>query len=363
MKNLGLYIHIPFCLRKCPYCDFYSVCLDEDLKERYVSAVVACIEHYKNPECTVDSIYFGGGTPSLLTEKDVYRILNAADRSFSVENAEITMEANPSSANFEKLSAYRTSGVNRISFGIQSLNDDELKDLGRLHDNKTATEAVNNAKKAGFNNLSADLMLGIIRQTEESLCNSISSLSKLDIQHVSAYMLSIEESTPYAKMKSSLLLPDEEKTADLYITTCNELEKHGFEQYEISNFAVKGFESRHNLKYWQLEEYLGIGPAAHSFYNGKRSYYPRDIEGFINGDFSMMSDDTFNPSEEYVMLSLRLKSGLDLKTACEYSVDIQKLLEKAQRFIKQNLVVLDNDRLHLTKEGFLVSNYIISELI
>ncbi len=363
MKNLGLYIHIPFCLRKCPYCDFYSVRLDEDLKEQYISSVVSCIEHYKNPERKVDSIYFGGGTPSLLTEKDVYRILDTANRSFSVENAEITMEANPSSATFEKLLGYRTSGVNRISFGIQSLNDEELKDLGRLHDSKTATEAVNNAKKAGFNNLSADLMLGISRQTQESLCNSISALSKLDIQHVSAYMLSIEETTPYAKMKNSLLLPDEEKTADLYITACNELEKHGFEQYEISNFAVKGFESRHNLKYWQLDEYLGIGPAAHSFYNGKRSYFPRDIESFITGGFSMMSDDTFNPAEEYVMLSLRLKNGLDLKTAYKYGVDTKKLLEKAQRFIKQNLVIHGSDHLCLTKEGFLVSNYIISELI
>ena len=363
MKNLGLYIHIPFCLRKCPYCDFYSVCLDEDLKERYVSSVVSCIEHYKNPERTVDSIYFGGGTPSLLSENDVFRILETADKCFSVSGAEITMEANPSSATFEKLLGYRRSGVNRLSFGIQSLNDLELSDLGRLHDSRTAIEAVNNAKKAGFNNLSADLMLGISRQTQESLCNSISALSKLDIQHVSAYMLSIEESTPYAKMKSSLLLPDEEKTADLYITTCNELEKHGFEQYEISNFAVKGFESRHNLKYWQLEEYLGIGPAAHSFYNGKRSYYPRDIEKFIMGDFSMMSDDTFNPAEEYIMLSLRLKNGLDLKTAQEYGVDTEKLLEKAQRFIKQNLIILDNNRLHYTKEGFLVSNYIISELM
>ena len=363
MKNLGLYIHIPFCLRKCPYCDFYSVCLDEELKERYVSAVAACIEYYKNPERKVNSIYFGGGTPSLLNERDVFRILETAGRCFSVSNAEITMEANPSSTTFEKLAGYKKGGVNRISFGIQSLNDYELKDLGRLHDGKTAIEAINNAKRARFDNLSADLMLGISRQTEESLCNCISAFSELDIRHVSAYMLSIEETTPYAKMKNSLLLPDEEKTADLYITACNELERHGFEQYEISNFAFKGFESRHNLKYWQLEEYLGIGPAAHSFYNGKRSYYPRDIRSFIGGDFSMLSDDTFNPSEEYVMLSLRLKSGLDLKSACEYGVDIQNLLEKAQRFIKQKLVILDNDRLHLTKEGFLVSNYIISELI
>ncbi len=363
MKNLGLYIHIPFCLRKCPYCDFYSLEFNEDLKNQYVSAVVACIKRFADRGRKVDSIYFGGGTPSLLSENDVFQILEIIDKCFSVSNAEITMEANPSSATFEKLLGYRKSGVNRISFGIQSLNDLELSDLGRLHDSKTAIGSINNAVKAGFNNLSADLMLGISRQTEESLCNSISALSELDIQHVSAYMLSIEEPTPYAKMKNQLLLPDEEKTADLYLATCNELEKYGFEQYEISNFSVKGFESRHNLKYWQLEEYLGIGPAAHSFYNGKRSYYPRDIRSFIDGDFSMLPDDTFNPSEEYVMLSLRLKSGLDLKTACEYGVDIQTLLEKAQRFIKQRLVILDNDRLHLTKEGFLVSNYIISELM
>lgn len=363
MKNLGLYIHIPFCLRKCPYCDFYSLEFSEDLKNQYVSAVVACINRFADRGREVDSIYFGGGTPSLLSENDVFQILETADKCFTVSNAEITMEANPSSATFEKLLGYRKSGVNRLSFGVQSLNDLELSDLGRLHDSKSAIEAINNAVKAGFNNLSADLMLGISRQTEESLTESISTLSTLDIKHISAYMLSIEEQTPYAKMRSSLLLPDEEKTADLYITTCSELEKHGFEQYEISNFAVKGFESRHNLKYWQLEEYLGIGPAAHSFYNSKRSYYPRDIRSFIGGDFSMLSDDTFNPSEEYVMLSLRLKSGLDLKSACEYGVDTQNLLEKAQRFIKQKLVILDNDRLHLTKEGFLVSNYVISELI
>lgn len=363
MKNLGLYIHIPFCLRKCPYCDFYSLEYSEELKNQYISAVVRCIEHYSDHSRAVDSIYFGGGTPSLLSERDVFQILETADRCFSVSNAEITMEANPSSATFEKLLGYRKSGVNRLSFGVQSLNDLELSDLGRLHNSKTAIEGINNAKRAGFDNLSADLMLGISRQTEETLRDSISKLSTLDIKHVSAYMLSIEETTPYAKMRNSLLLPDEEKTADLYITACNELEKHGFEQYEISNFAKKGFESRHNLKYWQLEEYLGIGPAAHSFFNSKRSYYPRDIMSFIAGDFSMLSDDTFNPSEEYVMLSLRLKSGLNLITAHEYGVDTQKLLEKAQRFIKQSLVVLDNDRLYLTKEGFLVSNYIISELM
>ena len=363
MKNLGLYIHIPFCLRKCPYCDFYSLEYNEELKAQYISAVVNCIEHYSDRSKIVDSIYFGGGTPSLLTEKDVFQILETADKCFTVSNAEITMEANPSSSTFEKLLGYRKSGVNRLSFGVQSLNNLELSDLGRLHDSKTAVEAINNAKIAGFNNLSADLMLGISRQTEESLTDSISALSSLDIQHVSAYMLSIEETTPYAKTKSSLLLPDEEKTADLYLVACNELQRYGFEQYEISNFAKKGFESRHNLKYWQLEEYLGIGPAAHSFYNGKRSYYPRDIEKFITGDFSMICDDTFDPCEEYIMLSLRLKSGLDLKTACEYGVNTEKLLEKAQRFISQNLVVLDNEHLYLTKEGFLVSNYIISELI
>ncbi len=363
MKKLGLYIHIPFCLRKCPYCDFYSLEYSEELKTQYVSAAVSCIEHFADRSRMVDSIYFGGGTPSLLSEKDIFQILETADKSFCVSNAEITMEANPSSATFEKLLGYRKSGVDRLSFGVQSLNDLELLDLGRLHDSKTAIRAINDAVKAGFNNISADLMLGISRQTEKSLTDSISALSSLDIKHVSAYMLSIEENTPYAKIKSSLLLPDEEKTADLYITTCDELEKHGFEQYEISNFAIKGFESRHNLKYWKLEEYLGIGPAAHSFYNGKRSYYPRDIKNFIDGDFSMISDDTFNPSEEYVMLSLRLKSGLDLKTAFEYGIDAQKLLEKAQRFIKQKLVIFDNDRLYLTKEGFLVSNYIISELM
>ena len=363
MKNLGLYIHIPFCIRKCPYCDFYSVCLDEDLKERYISSVVSCIEHYKDPERKVDSIYFGGGTPSLLTQRDIYRILETTNRSFSVDNAEITMEANPSSATFEKLSGYRKSGVNRISFGIQSLNDNELLDLGRLHNSKTAIEAINNAKKAGFNNLSADLMLGISRQTEESLCGSISAFSQLDIQHISAYILCIEERTPYSKMRNTLLLPDEEKTADLYLLACNELERCGFEQYEISNFAKKGFESRHNLKYWQLEEYLGIGPAAHSFYNCKRSYYPRDLEGFINGDFSMIDDDTFNPAEEYVMLSLRLKSGIDISIAKDFGVDTEHLLKKAKRFIDQNLAVFDGERLYLTKQGFLVSNYIISELM
>ena len=363
MKKLGLYIHIPFCLRKCPYCDFYSLKYNEELKDLYISAVMSCIKHYANNDKVVDSIFFGGGTPSLLSEKNVFQILETVDKNFCVSNAEITMEANPSSATFEKLLGYRKSGINRLSFGVQSLNDFELSDLGRLHDSKTAITAINNAIKAGFNNLSADLMLGISRQTEESLIESISALSCLDINHISAYMLSIEERTPYAKIKDSLFLPDEEKTADLYITTCNELEKYGFEQYEISNFAKKGFESRHNLKYWQLEEYLGIGPAAHSFFSGKRSYYPRDIKSFIDGDFSMISDDTFNPSEEYVMLSLRLKRGLDLKVANKHGVDVENLLEKSQRFIKQKLVILDNGRLYLTKEGFLVSNYIISELI
>ena len=367
MKTLGLYIHVPFCIRKCPYCDFYSVALREDLRDRYVHALQQSLSFYRDPDYAVDTVYFGGGTPSLLSPEDIDAILSAASRSFSFQNPEVTMEANPSTVTLDKLSGYHQAGVNRLSFGVQSFNDDELKDLGRLHDAKTAEDAVNTAKRAGFRNISADLMLGISRQTEDSLQKTLHTVGQLDLQHISAYMLSMEPNTPYARMKERLLLPNEDKVSDLYLMTVKVLKDFGFSQYEISNFSKPGFESQHNLKYWNLEEYLGLGPSAHSLFHNRRAYFPEALDDFLSmaetGSFSMSEEGSFDPAEEYIMLSLRLCEGLHFSRAEALGIDVTELLEKAQPFLAQNLLSTKGDRLFFTKKGFLVSNTVISELM
>ena len=276
--GIGLYIHVPFCRQKCPYCDFYSLRYNEDTVKAYTLSVLRNLEQYANrcKTLTVDTIYFGGGTPSLLPTQYLDSILTKIRECFTLENPEITLEANPCTITLEGLQALHFSGFNRISMGIQSLCDDELKTLGRLHDSQTALKALKIAHEAGFTNISADLMIGIIGQDLYSLDKNIQILSELELTHISAYILKIEPGTPYEAPKYSDHIPDEDSSADLYLHTVKALGQAGFMQYEISNFCRPGFESRHNLHYWRCEEYIGIGPAAHSYFQGKRYAVPRN---------------------------------------------------------------------------------------
>lgn len=352
MQPAGLYVHVPFCKRKCLYCDFYSAA-DMFRADDYVRAV---IRNILAAGLTYDTVYFGGGTPSLLTAEQISAVLSAADIS---DGAEISMECNPESADFAYLCGLKSAGVNRVSFGIQSLDDGELAALGRLHNADNACEAVLSAYRAGFENISADIMLATPMQTLKSLNRTFDRLLKLPISHVSAYLLKVEKGTPLSF--DGLLLekvPDEDETADMYLTAAERLSAAGFEQYEISNFARKGFECRHNLKYWRCEEYFGIGPSAHSFLDGERFYCSPDTEKFIS-DTSQerVSLGTGGDPEEKAMLALRLtKEGLRLE-------DFPEAESRAEPLLKSGLVKKEQGALMLTAEGCLVSNEIICRLI
>lgn len=343
-KPIGLYIHVPFCVKKCPYCDFYSGEITKTTD--YTSAVLRNLSRY--PE-TFDTIYFGGGTPSLLPEI-AREVLRAAAHT---QDAEITFECNPETVTDRTLQTLKSAGVNRLSFGVQSLDDGELSALGRIHSAERAEEVIRLAHNLGFENISADLMLGIPRQTERSLNRTLERLMSLPITHISAYMLKIEPRTAFGKNTPEI--PDEDEQAALYLQTVSRLSESGFAQYEISNFAKRGCESRHNLKYWRCEEYIGIGPAAHSYYGGKRFAVPRDLAAFIEGEAQPVepTDDHPDLAEERIMLGLRLTEGIPLTAE----------LSERLSLIPKHLYKTENNRLSLTPEGFLVSNEIISILI
>jgi oxygen-independent coproporphyrinogen-3 oxidase len=364
MKPLGLYIHIPFCQRKCPYCDFYSLSdSTNELMDEYEKALCERIEHFgeKLSYFGVDSVYFGGGTPSVLGSNRLNNVLKSIYNSFSVKDtAEITTELNPNSTLKNELIKLKKSGFNRVSFGIQSANDFELLALGRLHTVSDAKKAVTDAKDAGFDNISVDIMLGIPHQTVQSLNQTIDFILSLDITHISAYILKLEEGTPFA----NLTPPDDELCRELYLLTCSRLEQNGFIQYEISNFAKKGYESRHNLKYWNCDEYLGLGPAAHSFALGKRFFYPRDIMGFIHNP-TEIPDGEGGDVSEYIMMRLRLTDGIDQKALGQrFGMNFEELFKgREQKFISAGLMKHKEGKMFLTKEGFLLSNAIIGDLI
>ena len=361
--SLGIYIHVPFCGKKCGYCDFYSVGYTRQAAEEYTAAVLRNIRHYSDSERRVSTIYFGGGTPSLLTGEQIGCILDEIRSSFKADSdAEITLEANPCTLNDEKLYELRKTGINRLSIGVQSMIDSELKMLGRVHSAERAERAVLDAAKAGFDNISCDLMIALPGQDKDSLRYSIERITALPVRHISAYILKTEEGTPFYCDDIKLRLPDEDGTAELYLEMVERLEEKGFMQYEVSNFAVKGFESRHNCRYWRCEDYLGIGPAAHSCYNGKRFAVERDISGFIRSDVQSVTVTDESPCgfEEFAMLRLRLKEGLRLCDVEEHRADIER---KLLPLIRDGYAVTDGERVWLTPKGFLMSNSVIEYLV
>lgn len=351
----GLYIHIPFCLTKCPYCDFYSVRYSKSLAAEYTAAVIRNLRQYEEP---FDTVYFGGGTPVLLSEEigEMLKTVKTAD------NAEITVEANPCVSDIRRLTALRNSGVNRISFGVQSMNEAELKFLGRHHTVEQAIAAINLAHNVGFDNISADLMLGLQGQKKSSIAHSVKFLSALPVSHISAYMLKIEEGTPFSEME--LDIPEEDEISELYLYACEQLEEYGFKQYEISNFSKSGAESRHNLKYWRCEEYLGIGAAAHSFYEGVRFCTERDIHRFISSEKqeTIITDDSGGDFDEYAMLKLRLAEGLSFEECEKYGVE-RAVIESRCKKIPDNYYILNKSGIRLTREGFLLSNAVIGRIL
>lgn len=362
----GIYIHAPFCDGKCPYCDFYSLPASDELMDRYTEKITEQLLRYPDKKLPALTVYIGGGTPSLLGAKRLDKILNAAAKGFQLQtDAEITLEANPRSVDSAFFAAVRKSGFNRMSLGLQSGNERELTLLQRRHTVESAVQAVRSARAGGFENLSLDLMLALPNQTRETLGHSIDIAARLGAQHISAYILKIEEHTPFSTRYRPEDLPDDELTRELYLFMAEKLETLGYRQYEISNFAKKGCESRHNLLYWRCEEYLGFGPSAHSFFKGRRFFYPADLNQFLKGA-SPQDDGPGGEFEEYAMLALRLAEGLVRSTCIQRYPDGGEHFDRVFQNRKKcppELLQTDSKHISLTKEGFAVSNAVIGTLL
>lgn len=363
MKEISLYIHIPFCNGKCPYCDFYSINLTENSILEYTGRLIDTIKEFSNKyKYIIKTIYFGGGTPSAIPTDNLIKILNTIKNYFLVkENAEITIECNPvSNIDFKPL---HQAGFNRLSIGMQSANEYELKILGRKHTNIDVINTVQSARNAGFKNISLDLMICLPDQKKEDISNSIKFCHSLRVEHISSYILKIEKNTQFYKMGEKLNVPNDDIQAELYEYTVNTLKEYNYSQYEISNFSIPGYESRHNLTYWYDEEYIGLGPAAHSFIDGKRFHYERDLNKFYSGN--VIYDGNGGDIFEYIMLNLRLNSGINLLN-CEKKFNYKfnnRFYKELELLKKSSYLNYINDNISLTTKGFLVSNSIISKLL
>jgi putative oxygen-independent coproporphyrinogen III oxidase len=375
-KPLGIYVHIPFCKSKCQYCDFYSLaCKDDNLMDSYLDAVCAHIKEAGSlaPNYKVDTIYFGGGTPSYFGGDAIAIIMTAIRRCFDVTgDAEITFEANPDSVTDKLLHRMRAEGFNRVSLGVQDNHDAMLKKLGRPHTYAQTVNAFQKIRKAGFRNVSLDLMYGLPGQTLTEWQETLNDVLRMNPEHCSCYGLKIEEGTPFYDMKDVLNLPDDDTQADMYLAAVEILRDRGFRQYEVSNFARKGLYSRHNYKYWTGGEYLGFGPSASSDFAGKRFTLIADLQGYINGirtGGDIMDDIQEIPlrerAGEYIMLRLRTNGGVDPQ---EYEntymlpfAPLEAILRKHETYGRA--VQNADGRWALTPKGYLVSNDIISDLL
>ena len=368
--TLGLYIHIPFCKAKCAYCDFYSLAHSEEKMDAYTAALLRHLEEVapRAAGMQVDTVYFGGGTPSYLGAARLCRILQTVLRRYDVaRDAEITLEANPDSAgDWKELRRLRRAGFNRLSLGVQSTDDALLRRIGRVHTYEQVQQAVKAARQAKFTNLSLDLIYGLPGQTMEDWQRTLADAVALGPEHLSCYGLKLEEGTPLWQQRQTLTLPDDDAQADMYLYTVAALGEMGYEQYEISNFAKPGKASRHNLKYWNMEEYAGFGPGAHSDFGGVRYGYVRDIDSYIAGKLVLSeseNDSTLARDYEYVMLSLRTAAGIDRQTfEKRYRQRFQPMETLFEQYEKAGLALPTEGGWRLTPKGFLVSNSIIAAL-
>ena len=373
---LGIYVHIPFCRSKCQYCDFYSVTTKDDkILDSYIDALTAHIKEAGAlaPNYKVDSIYFGGGTPSFFGADGLASLLTSIRRHFDVaSDAEITFEANPDSISAKLLRRLRAEGFNRVSLGIQTDDDEILQKVGRPHNYAQAVTAVERIRKAGFRNLSVDLMYGLPGQTLEGWEKTLRNVITLNPDHISCYGLKVEERTPLYQYKDLCHLPDDDAQADMYLSAVNILRSRGYRQYEISNFAKKGLVSRHNLKYWLGGEYLGFGPDASSDFGGKRFSFLRDLFGYIDGIKTggqvlaeMQEIPHRERAGEYLMTRLRTTAGINGEDyERRFLLPFAPLEAALERCASQRLATKTSDgRWYLTPEGFLVSNTILSDLL
>ena len=371
-SKLGLYIHIPFCRTKCLYCDFCSfVSRDEGEREEYVCALLCEIEARGTNEYLVDTVYFGGGTPSLLSVEQMDRILSAIRNNFTIaDDVEITLECNPITRigdGKEYFSALRERGVNRLSLGIQSAVDGELKLIGRRHTFEEAKKTFFDARESGFDNVSIDLMFGIPSQTMESLEYSLNEFISLGAEHISIYSLQLEEETPLYRMRDRYSIADDDLAADMYEMVVYKMKNAGYCHYEISNFAKDGKESRHNSKYWRLDEYLGLGLAAHSDFSGKRLENTKDMEKYLRGAW-LESEIEINSKErefEFIMLGLRTNIGISKSEFfSRFGIDFdEKYGKKVENLAKMGYFSQNDDRIVLNERGFELSNMLLAQIL
>ena len=369
-KPLGLYLHIPFCKSKCAYCDFYSLPHSEEKMDAYTAALIRHLEEVA-PRCaahTADTVYFGGGTPSYLGEKRLTKLLKTVKKRYHVAaGAEITLEANPDSAgDWKTLRALRRAGFNRVSLGVQAADDALLRRIGRVHTWDQVLSSVAAARMAGFDNLSLDLIYGLPGQTMAAWQDTLRAAVALEPKHLSCYGLKVEPGTPLWQQRESADIPDDDAQADMYLWTVDYLEKQGYAQYEISNFARPGYESRHNLKYWTLGEYAGFGPGAHSDMGGVRFAYERDLDGYIAGELRLSEMEEIAPLDrdlEYIMLSLRTVQGIDSAYfQRQFRQKFQPMEELLAQYEVHGLAARTEHGWRLTPRGFFVSNAIIVSL-
>ncbi len=374
-RRLGIYIHIPFCKSKCEYCDFYSIGGSRDGRttDRYLRALA---DHIHESAClatgyVVDTVYFGGGTPSFFGAQNLERILDEVQHRFRMSpEVEITLEANPDSVTRKELHRLLRAGFNRISLGVQSDSDEMLKKLGRPHNFEQAKQAMERARQAGFANISLDLMYGLPNQTLSAWRATVEHIARMKPEHISCYGLKVEENTPLWSYQDCAGLPDDDTQAEMYLAACEILRDFGYEHYEISNFARRGYASRHNLKYWTGGEYLGFGPTAASDFAGKRFTIVRDLEGYISGIDQcgqILSECETLPlrdrAGEYLMLRLRTSQGIAAEEyERNYLMPFCDLEPPLERLRDRGLTDLVDGRWRLTERGWLLSNRIIVAL-
>ncbi|WP_313163766.1 radical SAM family heme chaperone HemW [Sedimentibacter sp.] len=374
MKKLGIYIHVPFCKQKCNYCDFYSIKWNYKTENKYVEAMLNEIKSYKEKlnGFIADTIFFGGGTPTIVKPDNLKRIIEEINDLIAIDkNAEITIEANPNTLSDENLTAYKEIGINRLSIGIQSLNDEILKKIGRIHNGDEALNSIDRAKKNGFENINADVMFNIHGQTVRDVEDTIEMIIEKDIKHISFYSLKLEKGTPLYIMEQNnkIVMPEEDYEREMYYAGRSVIEKHNLIQYEISNFAVKGYECKHNLKYWNQEEYIGLGPSAHSFLKNIRFSNSSDLnlycENLQSNKLEKIIHEELSEDDlifEYIMLRLRLTEGINTdEFNNKFSADFMKMYENQIDYLhKNNLIYVGKNNIKLTEKGMDISNYVIT---
>lgn len=363
-RPLEIYIHIPFCIRKCAYCDFLSAPAEENVQEAYIRALTREICKTSPPagEYEISTVFFGGGTPSILKGSQIEAILHLIrERYHFREPAEITIEANPGTVDEEKLKRYRTAGINRISFGLQSADNRELKSLGRIHTWEQFLESFQLARSCGFENINVDLMSALPGQTAASWQETLRKVLALRPEHISAYSLIIEEGTPFYEKYADHpeLLPSEEEERQMYYDTKAILQRHGYERYEISNYARKGYECRHNLGYWERAEYKGFGLGAASLLKNVRTSNQTELSAYLNGEWNGTSEILTEQAirEEYFFLGLRKTEGIDPGV---YRAHYEKQLKMLE---EQQLLEEKNGKIRLTDKGTDVSNYVLAQFL